>query len=1110
MSSPETIERAEAGAAPLAPSASASAPFALSPTQEGMLFHSLYAPTSGVYFEQSIYRLEGDVDARLFQQAWAFAVQRHEILRTSFVWEEEEKPTQAVQSEVVLPFQEHDWREFGQTEQAERLRLFLEDDLDQGFDLAAAPLMRVHLIRFADAEYRFIWSHHHILLDGWSQTLLLKEVFSTYRALGQDEPAKLKLAPVRPYRDFVSWLHAQDLTEAEVFWRQSLSGIRAPTPLGIDRPTRDAALSFGEAELPLSSNLTATLQDFARQHRLTMYTLLQGAWALLLSHYGRTEDTVFGATVSVRPPELQGIEQTAGLFINTIPVRTRVAPGTHLVEWLQDLQLDAVEAREYQHAPLLEIQRWSDVPRGVSLFDSILVFENYPADDSLKRLGAEVSVQREHSVLSRTNYPLALLVEPGPELMLHMVYDVSRFDAEAVIRMLGHLEMILRSMVTHSSETLSQVSLLTPAERQQLISDWNSTDEEYESHLAVHHLFQQQAAATPEAVAVAFEDQQLTYAELNERSNQLARYLRTLGVGPETLAGIFIDRSIEMVVGLLGILKAGAAYVPLDPAFPKERLAFMIDDSRVRVLVTTANLVNELPPKYSTHSTHSPPATPLKIVALDSDASVIARESVENLAAGAGPENLAYVIYTSGSTGVPKGVEIGHRALTNFLCSVRRQPGLASEDILLSVTTLSFDIAALEIYLPLIVGARLVVLSREVAADGIQLGLQLTNSAATAMQATPSTWRMLIEAGWDGNKDLKALCGGEALPPELAKELLARGVTLWNMYGPTETTIWSAARKVENVDSPISIGRPMANTRIYLLDERQNPVPVGIAGELHIGGDGVARGYLNRPELTAEKFIPSPFSHDPGARLYKTGDLARYLRDGNPEGNIECLGRIDDQVKVRGFRVELGEIESTLRQHSLINDCVVVAREHTSGHKRLVAYVVAGEGQELSSRELREHLRAKLPDYMVPSMIVELKELPLTPNGKVDRRALPAPDHDGQLREMFVAPRTPVEEGLARIWSEVLGVERLSIQDNFFDLGGHSLVAAQLISRARNTFSVDLPLRSLFETPTVAGLAKTIYEIQTAQTEDCEMAAMLAELNELSEEEAQLQFAEES
>ncbi len=1105
MSSPETILQAAAEAPPPAPYASDSATFALTPTQEGMLFHSLYAPGSGVYFEQIVRRLEGEVNARLFQLAWASVVQRHEILRTSFVWEREGKPAQVVQPEVVLPFQEHDWREFDKTEQEERLRLFLENDRNLGFDFAAAPLMRVHLIRFADADYRFIWSNHHLLLDGWSQTLLLKEVFNSYRALSENRP--LKLAPVRPYRDFVSWLHAQDLTNAEVFWRHSLRGVTAPTPLGIDRPTSNAALSFGEAERPLPGSLTTTLQDFAREHRLTTYTLFQGAWALLLSHYGRTEDTVFGTTVSVRPPELQGIENTAGLFINTIPVRTRVAPGSRLVEWLRDLQLDAVEAREHQHAPLLEIQRWSDLPRGVSLFDSILIFENYPADDSLKSLGAEVSVHRERSVLSRTNYPLALLVEPGPELMLRMIYDASRFDAEAVKRMLGHLEMILRSMVTRSSQTLSQVSLLTPAERQQLISDWNSTSEEYESQLCVHHLFQRQAAATPEAIAVAFEDQQLTYAQLNERSNQLARYLRALGVGPEILVGIFIDRSIEMVVGLLGILKAGAAYVPLDPAFPKERLAFMIADSRVKVLVTTENLAQELPAVNSTHT------LPARIVALDSDASVIDRESIEDLAdlsGGAGPENLAYVIYTSGSTGVPKGVEIGHRALTNFLCSVRRQPGLASEDVLLSVTTLSFDIAALEIYLPLIVGARLVIVSREVASDGIQLGRQLTNSAATAMQATPSTWRMLIEAGWEGNKELKALCGGEALPPELARALLARGLTLWNMYGPTETTIWSAAAKIESTDSPISIGRPMANTQIYLLDERLDPVPIGIAGELHIGGDGVARGYLNRTELTAGKFIPSPFSQDPGARLYKTGDLARYLPDGNPEGNIECLGRIDDQVKVRGFRIELGEIESTLRQHSLINDCVLVAREHTFGHKRLVAYVVAADGQDLSSRELREHLRAKLPDYMVPSLIVALKELPLTPNGKVDRRALPAPAHDGQSRETFVAPRTPVEVGLAGIWSEVLGVERLGIQDNFFDLGGHSLVAAQVISRARKTFSVDLPLRSLFESPTVAGLAKTIYEIQTAQTEDSEMAAMLAELDQLSEEEAQLQFAEES
>jgi len=556
----------------------------------------------------------------------------------------------------------------------------------------------------------------------------------------------------------------------------------------------------------------------------------------------------------------------------------------------------------------------------------------------------------------------------------------------------------------------------------------------------------------------------LTYAELNTCANQLAAALRAEGVGPGSIVGIYLERSSHLLVALLAVLKAGGTYLPLYPAFPRERLAFMMEDSRTPILLTDSQLQSTLPP-YSGR-------------VLLVDASALVSQSEENLASPSSPEQLAYILYTSGSTGRPKGVEISHRAVVNFLHSMRREPGLTADDILLAVTTLSFDIAGLELYLPLLVGARVVLASREVAADGIRLADLLERSKATVMQATPATWRVLVESGWQGNSKFKILCGGEALSRELARQLLSRCGELWNLYGPTETTIWSTVGRVTSSEDKISIGRPIANTWIYILDSNLQLVPIGIPGELYIGGEGLAQGYLNRPELTAEKFIPNRFSADPTARLYRTGDLARYL----PDGCIEHLGRLDFQVKVRGYRIELGEIEAVLRQQEAVAETVAVAREDTPGEKRLVAYLVPKGGTGPSFEMLRTFLKAKLPDYMVPSSFVCLEALPLTPNGKIDRRALPPPEGTQMDSSRgYVAPRTPVEEVLVGIWSEVLGRRQVGIHDNFFDLGGHSLLATRVTTRIREALQVDVPLRSLFESPTVEGLVEQIEAVLWSQ-----------------------------
>jgi len=1029
--------------------------FDLTPIQEGMLFHALYAKQSGMYVEQIRSRFCGALDVRAFAQAWQLIVARHQILRASFEWEGVERPRQIFRSEATVEIENHDWCQLSPDEQQRSLLELVTHDRERGFDLSKAPLFRLILMKMATNEHHFILSSHHILLDGWSQELVLNEVFAAYRALLSGDDVAIQ--PSRAFSDYVEWLRSRDGSKDETFWREQLRDFDEPTRLGIDRvDALGDEPRYEECALVLSKEVTATLQSFARKHRLTPYTLVAGAWALLLGRYSGTDDIVFGSTVSTRPLDLEGIESTAGLFINTLPARVRTDGDATLIDWLKKLQLSAAEAREFEHTALVDIQRWSELPPGQALFESLIVFENYPADHSPWDLGPKVRAVPERSQLSRTNYPVVLLAMPGSELRLQIVFHANRFERQAIERVLAHLEILLLGFTSADVDRrLSDISLLTSIERNQIVNEWNNTSTAYEFDATIVQLFERQAAQNPAAIAVQFEDNSISYGELNRRANKLAHHLRTCGARPETLIAVCLKRSIDMVIALLGVLKSGAAYVPLDSAFPKERLAFMLEDSNAKLLLTEQNLRIELPEIEA------------RIVCLDSDWATIDAQSDENAAAAAKSSDLAYVIYTSGSTGQPKGVQIEHRALVNFLNSMRQEPGLNSSDVLLSVTTLSFDIAGLEIYLPLITGGRLVIASREIASDGLRLKDKLAESGVTVMQATPATWRMLIDAGWSGGKQLKGLCGGEALSRELANELLLRCGELWNMYGPTETTIWSTVERIASSNEAVSIGRPIANTQTYLIDRNRQPVPVGLPGELCIGGDGLARGYLNRPELTIGKFIPNPFVS--GARVYRTGDLARYL----PDGRIECLGRIDHQVKVRGHRVELGEIESRLLQHVAVRQTVVVAADDSAGGKRLVAYVV-GKDARLSTTDLRVFLKESLPDYMVPSALVVLEELPLTPNGKVNRRALPGTEVGLSSSDDYEAPRNQTERTLADIWSELLGASHVSRNDNFFDLGGHSLLATRLASRLLQRFQIQLPLRVLFECPTLEALARRI------------------------------------
>lgn len=1029
----------------------------LSPTQQGILFHSLSAPGSGVYMVQLCLTLQGTLNQTALQQAWEDVISHHSILRTAFQWEGLEKPLQVVYRQVQMPLHVLDWQNYTSEQQAQQLDAFLQHDRQQEFDLTGSPLMRLTLIQTSAETYFLIWTKHHLILDGWSTGIVLQQVWNRYHQLAA--PGATTELQGSSYRHYIAWLQQQDLVAAETFWRQTLQGFTAPTRLRIERQTNsNSTASYLEEHLRLSQTTTTALQAIACQHRLTLNTLLQGVWAILLSRYSGESDVLFGATVAGRPPNLPGVESLVGLLINTLPVRVTVFPEMPLIAWLQQLQVQQVEARQYEYTPLVQIQGWSEVPRGMSLFDTLLVVENYPVDPALvTNESASCLVITNVRALEQTNYPLTVVAEVGNELVLRLSYDSKQFEMNTIARLLNHWQTLLTAIAENPHYHIDELPLLTIAEQQQLLVAWNQTNRPYPK-FCLHQVLQQTAERIPDAIAVRFAEQTLTYQALHQQANQLAHLLQKQGIGVGDLVGLCVERSPNMLVGLLGILKAGAAYVPLDPMYPRERLAMMVSDAQLRVLVTQQEWLS----LFITDA--------ITTVCLDRDHALIAQESFDAPLSAVTHDHLAYVIYTSGSTGKPKGVQVSHRAVVNFLNSMVQTPGLTATDRLLAVTTLAFDIAGLELFLPLWVGAEVAIAPPELTHNGEKLAAYLQDANITVMQATPATWRLLLAANWQGKSDLKILCGGEALTFDLAEQLLSRGAELWNLYGPTETTIWSTVHRVETVTSTIPIGRAIANTQLYVLDSHRQLVPLGVSGELYIGGVGVAQGYLHRPDLTDEKFVLHPFADSP-TKLYRTGDLVRYRTDGT----LECLGRLDHQVKLRGFRIELGEIEAVLVQHDAIQAAAAIVRTEDPAHPQLVAYVVLHPKQAATNQELRQYLKQKLPAYMVPTAFVALEQLPLTPNGKLDRRALPALVQDDLSLEVSqVSPRTATEQRLHQIWCRVLALPQISVTDNFFDLGGHSLLAMQLIAQVREQFQLEVSLQRLFEYPTIAQLAAYI------------------------------------
>lgn len=1029
------------------------------------------------YNESRTIRLRGAFNLSALRQAVQELVYRHEALQTTF---SAEGDYQLIHSSMIIDIPFSDFSTVDKSQQEVHLSQLLAQEAQEVFNLEQGSLLRFHVVKLEEQDHLLVFTNHHIVADGWSINILLKELAVIYFAKGQGITYQLP-QPMK-WSEYALWQaqmqQSAEMVKAEAYWLDKFAGSVPVLELPSDRPRPAIFRHAGAREnLSLSTSLYNALKSLSAQRECTLFTILLAAFLALLQRLTGQKDIVVGIA-SAGQSFIGGNKCLVGHCVNLLPIRSQVVADPTFTEYLSSVKQVLLEAYEHQIYPFIKLIENLKLPQDPSrtpLFTT--AFNLDKAESRLESFAQKIELIKNTTYF--TKYDLNLnLIETGSDLIVECDYSTDLFDSQTIQRWLGHFQTLLSGIVADSHQQISDLPMLTKTEEHQLLVEWNDTQFEYPKNQFIHQLFEAQVeqclrqaadASTPDAIAVVFEDQQLTYQELNQRANQLAHHLQRLGTESEVLVGICMERSLSMLIGLLGILKAGGAYVPLDPNYPQERLAFILQEAQVSVLLTQAQLVEGMPQHQA------------KVVCLDTDWLLIAQQSRENPVSQITIHNLAYVIYTSGTQGKPKGVQISHSALSNFLQAMRQSPELTEQDTLLAVTTVSFDIAALELFLPITVGACVVIVSQEVARDGAQLSAKLTHSKATVMQATPATWQLLLAAGWGGNQQLKILCGGEALPGHLANQLLNRCNSLWNMYGPTETTIWSAASLVETDKSVVPISHPIANTQFYILNQHGHLVPIGVPGELHIGGNGLARGYSNHPELTAEKFIPNPFSEQPGTRLYKTGDLTRYL----PSGEIEYIGRIDHQIKIRGFRIELGEIEALISQHSALRETVVVVQSDELDSQHLVAYVVLHSGQTLTITELRRFLELKLPNYMVPAAFVLLENLPLTPNGKVDRKLLPAPDHNRfEWEKPFAEPRTPIEEVLSTIWLSILKLEHVGIYDNFFELGGHSLLATQVISRVRSSFQLELPLRCLFESPTIAGLAKKIEVVMRSGQEE--------------------------
>ncbi|MGD1020131.1 MAG: amino acid adenylation domain-containing protein [Verrucomicrobiia bacterium] len=1051
----------------------------LSDNQQGIWFLCQFAPESSIYNVSFAARIRSDVDIPAFRRAFQALVDRHPSLRTT-IKVHSGKPVQQIHNHQAVHFDETDastWRE-------DELQTRLVEETQRRFDLERGPVMRVNLFTRSAQEHILLLVIHHIVVDFWSLAVILNELGVLYPAEKAGRPVVLPPLDLQ-YTDFVRWqtemLASPDGEGLWDYWKKQLAGPLPVLKLPTDRPRPPIQMFRGaQHDFTLNDELARRLRALAKAEGATLYMVLLAAFELMLYYHSGQEDILVASPMVGRSrAEFEGL---VGFFANPVVLRATLSGNPTFRAFLGQVRQTVLAALEHQDYPTLRLVQRLRPPRDLSrspLCQAMFVLDKphrvaEQAEPSFAR--GETGLRMDLGGFVMESIPLErraatldlvmLIIETTGSLSASIRFNTDLFDASTIARMAGHFHALLESVICDPGAVIGDLEILTGAERQQLLVEFNDTKTDYPKGKCLHQLFEEQVQRMPDCVAVVFEEQQLTYAQLNARANQLAHHLQSLGVGPEIPVAICLQHCPETVIGVLGILKAGGAYLPLDPAYPKERLTFMLQDANAPVVLTRKDWLDSLPDYGG------------RVVSLDSGWEAISRESEKNPISGTTAQSLAYVMYTSGSTGQPKGVMCEHGGLVNYLCWVNAGP-LGDSGLCMPLTTkLTFDMCLKQLFPPLLRGGEVWILPEDVLAEPTKLLAALAARTQVGLNCVPSLWTAILHAIQSGQATLPGeglaylFFGGEPL----SKELVARSLStmphlqIWNIYGPTEATANASAARIIRGDE-VTIGRPIANTQIYILNSLLHPVPIGVPGELYIGGAGVARGYLNRPELTAEKFVPDPFRVLPGARMYKTGDLARY----RPDGNIEFLGRADHQVKIRGFRIELGEIEAALGQHPAVREAVVVAREDAPGEKRLVAYVVPEREPLPTTTDLRNFLKEKLPEYMVPAVFVLLDALPLMPNGKIDRRALPSPDRSRpELDKAFVAPRTSTEESLAEIWAQLLNIERVGIHDNFFDLGGHSLLATQLVSRIREGFQVEIPLRRLFEVPTVAGLAESV------------------------------------
>ncbi|HEX4783494.1 MAG TPA: amino acid adenylation domain-containing protein [Candidatus Sulfotelmatobacter sp.] len=1078
--------------------------FPASFAQERLWFLDQFEPGSAAYNIPRVFRICGPLHVDVLTRAFQATVQRHAALRTIFDSIEGEARQVVLSSrDVEIPVVDLSGVPAKERESA-ALRMAAEEGM-KPFDLSEGPLLRLTLLRLDPETWMLVLVMHHIIADGWSISRLFRDVTKTYAAFLENTEPNLPELSIQ-YTEYAQWqreyMSGEVLQKEIEFWRNTLAGAQTLLDLPTDHSRPPMQTWHGaRKEITFSARALAQLKALARKENATLFMVTMAAFQALLWRYTQQESILVGTPIAAR--NHMEIEELVGLFVNTLIFRTDFPSKLSFRDLIRRVRAYSLDAYMHQDVPFEKLVEELVPHRALDrppLFQVMFIFQNIPKQIfeisglTIEELDFETGIAK---------FDLTAEVWEDGEFHCQFEYNTDLFEHPTIERMLGHFERLVLGAIENPDLACAELPMMSAKEREQVLLEWNRTATNIppEQQPCIHELFESQAERSPDAIAVVAGRTELTYRELDQRANQLARHLRKRGVGPEVAVGISLDRTAEMVIALLGILKAGGAYVPLDPRVPEDRIRFMMADAQPGLVITEAKLQRAV---LGT----SP-------ILMDADWNIIAQESTERLEKNSSSQTLAYVMYTSGSTGKPKGVPIEHGSVANLLRSMQREPGLTQADVLLAVTTLSFDIAGLEIYLPLISGARLVIAGSEDVIDGNRLRDLLSEKAITFMQATPATWRLLLGAGWQGSPDLKILCGGEALAPELAKELTVRADSVWNVYGPTETTIWSTVYRVSGrEESTIPIGRPIDNTSIYILDSNRNPVPVNITGEVYIGGDGLARGYLNRPELTAEKFVEHRVLPDKNSRLYRTGDLGRF----RASGEVDYLGRVDNQVKLRGLRIELGEIESVLAAHANIHEAVVIVAGEGE-QQRLSAYVVVTDAKATpSAGELRRYLRTKLPEHMVPAGYWRVERLPLLPSGKVNRGALAASLAIGLREEAeMVDPRNETERHLVEIWKELLQVQEVGIEQNFFELGGHSLLALQVTARIRRIFEVELPVKNIFEAPTIAALAVELEKARAtghkaririlqqrphADTAEATREALLLELSKLSVEEA--------